>query len=243
MTETWWIKFSDRGIARRESSHLTDYTVAEKLLKKRLAETLTQTYAPSVNVKVDKLIEDVFIDYRNQNRKSLVDVKRRWKLHLMPWFRNRKASDLTTDCINAYIEKRKVESIKDVLADKQEKALKACAATINRELGSLKYAFNLRRTQRRRFDFPRSTENGSDEHVASRDQRQSGNDDFRPLDPEHLRQVQNCAPERPERCGGARWKSANAKHWRNQNSGRVWAELHQKTLEEKIVPPLAPLPN
>jgi hypothetical protein len=78
MTETWWIKFSDRGIARRESSHLTDYTVAEKLLKKRLAETLTQTYAPSVNVKVDKLIEDVFIDYSNQNCKNLVDVKRRW---------------------------------------------------------------------------------------------------------------------------------------------------------------------
>jgi hypothetical protein len=91
----------------------------------------------------------------------------------MPWLRNRKASDLTTDCINAYIEKRKVESIKDVPADKQEKALKACAATINRELALLKYAFNLGRGQRRRSKFPRSTENGHDEHVACRNQRQS----------------------------------------------------------------------
>jgi len=40
---TWWIKFSDRGIARRESSHSADRAVAEKLLKKRLAETLTHT--------------------------------------------------------------------------------------------------------------------------------------------------------------------------------------------------------
>jgi hypothetical protein len=77
-SQTWWIKFSDWGIARRESSHSTDYAVAEKPLKKRLAETLTQTYAPSVNVKIDKLIEDVFIDYSNQNCKNLVDVKRRW---------------------------------------------------------------------------------------------------------------------------------------------------------------------
>jgi integrase len=144
-SSTWWIKFSDRGIARRESSHSTDYADAEKLLKKRLAETLTQTYAPSVNVKIDKLIEDVFIDYRNQGRKSIEDVKRRWRLHLMPWFRNRKASDLTTDCINSYIEKRKAESINDVSPEKQEKALKACAATINRELALLKYAYNLGR--------------------------------------------------------------------------------------------------
>jgi hypothetical protein len=63
----------------------------------------------------------------------------------MPCFRNRRASDLTTDCINAYIEKRKAESIREVPPEKQTKALKACAATINRELALLKYAYNLGR--------------------------------------------------------------------------------------------------
>jgi hypothetical protein len=38
----WWIKFYDRGIARRESSHSTDYKIAEKLLKRRLAEVETK---------------------------------------------------------------------------------------------------------------------------------------------------------------------------------------------------------
>jgi integrase len=141
----WWIGFSDRGIPRRESSGSTDKAVAEKKLKKQLAEVLTQTYAPSVNVKIDQLIEDVFADYRNKSRKSIDCVTRRWRLHLKPWFRNRRASDLTTDCINAYIERRKVESIEDVPKEKQEKVLKGCAATINRELALLKYAYNLGR--------------------------------------------------------------------------------------------------
>jgi hypothetical protein len=39
----WWIKFHDRGVPRRENSHSTDRRVAEKLLKKRLAEVETQT--------------------------------------------------------------------------------------------------------------------------------------------------------------------------------------------------------
>jgi integrase len=144
-SSTYWIKFTDRGMPRRENSHSTDPGVAEQLLKKRLAEMLTQTYVPSVNIKIDELIEDVFADYRNKGRKSIDCVMRRWRLHLMPWFRNRRASDLTTDCINAYIEKRKTDSIEDVAPEKQEKALKGCAATINRELALLKYAYNLGR--------------------------------------------------------------------------------------------------
>src|SRR5215470_9387727 len=39
----WWIKFYDRGIPRRESSHSTNYNVAEKLLKRRLAEKRVET--------------------------------------------------------------------------------------------------------------------------------------------------------------------------------------------------------
>src|ERR1700694_1319946 len=54
----WWVKFSDPGRATRESSHSTDYTVAEKLLKRRLAEVLTDTFVPRQNIKVDALIQD-----------------------------------------------------------------------------------------------------------------------------------------------------------------------------------------
>jgi len=48
-----WIKFYDRGIPCRESSHSTDYAVAEKLLKRRLAEVLTDTFTPRQNIRID----------------------------------------------------------------------------------------------------------------------------------------------------------------------------------------------
>jgi hypothetical protein len=47
-----------RGLARRESSHSTDRKVAEKLLKRRLAEVETKTYIARTSVKVDELIAD-----------------------------------------------------------------------------------------------------------------------------------------------------------------------------------------
>jgi integrase len=128
-SSTWWIKFSDRGIARRESSHSTDRVVAEKLLKKRLAECLTQTYTPSVNVKIDKLIEDLLAEYRIHSSKTIDDSERRWELHLKPFFTHRKASDLTTDCIRRYVAQRQAKG--------------AANGTINRELALLKRAFHL----------------------------------------------------------------------------------------------------
>ncbi len=98
-------------------------------MKKRLAETLTQTYTPAVNVKIDKLVEDLFSEYRIHSAKSIDDSERRWKLHLMPFFTHRKASDLTTDCIRRYIAQRQVEG--------------AANGTVNRELALLKRAFHL----------------------------------------------------------------------------------------------------
>ena len=49
------VKFYDRGIPRRESSHSTDRKVVEKL-KKRLAEVETKTYIPRENIRVDELV-------------------------------------------------------------------------------------------------------------------------------------------------------------------------------------------
>ena len=127
----WWIKFYDRGIPRRESSHSTDRKVAEKLLKTRLAETETKTYVPRENVRIDELIADVISDYRVNSQKSTTHIQRNWKLHLMPFFTRLRAGDLTTDRIRSYIDARLAES--------------AQPASINRELSLLKRAFNLAR--------------------------------------------------------------------------------------------------
>jgi integrase len=125
----WWVKFYVRGIARRESSHSTDHKVAEKLLKRRLAEVETKTYIARTNVKVDELISDLFAEYRQQGRKSIKTAEWRWKKHLEPFFRKLPADDLNTDLVQRYCAKREAE--------------KASGASINRELAFLKRAFHL----------------------------------------------------------------------------------------------------
>ena len=129
-SSVWWIKFYSNGIAR-ESSHSPDCKVAEKLLKRRLAETLTKTYVPRENIRIDELVTDLVSDYRVNGQKSIANVERRWKLHLKPFFTRVRAGDLTTDRIRQYIDSRLAES--------------AEGATINRELSLLKRAFNLAR--------------------------------------------------------------------------------------------------
>ena len=78
-TAVWTIKFYFRGVPRCESSHSTDRAVAEKLLKRRLAEVETKIFTPRTNVKVDELIADVLHEYRREGRKTSTDVESRWK--------------------------------------------------------------------------------------------------------------------------------------------------------------------
>jgi integrase len=125
----WWVKFYARGVARRESSHSTDRKVAEKLLKRRLAEVETRTFIPRTNVKIDELVTDLLAEYRQQGRKSITTVEWRWKKHLEPFFRKLPADDLNTDLAQRYCAKREAEE--------------ASGASINRELAILKRAFHL----------------------------------------------------------------------------------------------------
>lgn len=125
----WWVAYSDRGVKHRESSGSTDYKVAEKLLKRRLAEIETKVFIPRANVRIDELIEDVKSDYKEKRRKSLDSVEQRWRLHLKPFFTKRKAADVTSDMIRRYIALRTDQS--------------AEPSTINRELSVLKHAYHL----------------------------------------------------------------------------------------------------
>lgn len=128
---TWWIKFSDRGIPRRENSQSTDRRVAEKLLLRRLAEVATVTYIPRENIRVDELINDLLEEHKVNGRKSTSDAEARWRLHLLPFLTRRRATDVTTDLVRRYIGLRQQEGAEN--------------ATINRELSLLKRAFNLAR--------------------------------------------------------------------------------------------------
>ncbi|MGA7558277.1 MAG: tyrosine-type recombinase/integrase [Terriglobales bacterium] len=138
-SSVWWIKFYSRGRAHRESSHSPDRKVAEKLLKRRLAEVETKTYIARTNVKISDerdgkpvggtLISDLFAEYRQQGRKSLATAEWRWEKHLKPFFNRLPADDLNTDLVQRYCAKREEE--------------KASGPSINRELALLKRAFHL----------------------------------------------------------------------------------------------------
>jgi integrase len=124
-----WIKFCSRGRVFRESSHSTDRKVAERLLERRLAEVRTDTFILRGNIRVDELIADVFAEYQENERKSIVHIRTYWRLHLAPFFTRMKAVDVGTDQIRRYCNSRRVQG--------------ASNATLNRELSLLRHAFNL----------------------------------------------------------------------------------------------------
>ena len=128
-SDTLWISYSDRGKRYRENTRSSDAVVAQRLLKRRLAELETETYIPKASVRIDELVSDLMAEYREKQQKSLDSVEQRWRLHLQPFFGKRRASDIGTDMVRRYIAQRQVEG--------------ASPATCNRECAILKASFNL----------------------------------------------------------------------------------------------------
>ncbi len=125
----WQIKFHDHGIPRRESTGTEDLKMAERYLRRRLAEVETKTYTPPERVLVDDLVALVWADYLEQGSKSLDHTKKRWENHLRSFFERRQADEVTTELVRRYTQQRANQGAKP--------------ATINRELSILKRAFKL----------------------------------------------------------------------------------------------------
>ena len=130
-SDVWWIKYSRNGKPYRESTKTTDKRKADKLLKVRLAEITSGTFAgPQVErVRIEDLADDFLRDYRINGKKSLDDVEARWRLHLKPFFGFLRAVEVTSDLLARYVDGRQGEGAKN--------------ATINRELAALKRMFHL----------------------------------------------------------------------------------------------------
>ncbi len=130
----WWIKYSRNGKIFCESTRTTSEFKAGKILARRLGEIANGTFlSPAIErIRVEELMDDLLREYRINKRKSIDDAETRWELHLKPAFAHIRASDLCrSDAIERYIESRQKEG--------------AANATINREMGLLKRAFNLAR--------------------------------------------------------------------------------------------------
>ena len=125
-----WIQYYRNGKVYRESSHTTDRRKAQKLLLKKLGEIANHNFIEprAARTLIGELAQDLFQDYRVNEKKSLASVEARWK-HLAKRFSHVRAANLDKSELMRYVEDRQREG--------------ASNATINRELAALKRMFSL----------------------------------------------------------------------------------------------------
>lgn len=126
----WWIKYYRGGVPVRESTGTANKITAGDTLKDKIAPTLQALAGPRIGrMRIAELADGLLRDYRVNARKSLASTELRWTVHLEPVFGRMRACDLSTECLNRYVDQRKAEGAEN--------------GTVNRELAALKRAFYL----------------------------------------------------------------------------------------------------
>ena len=127
----WMIQYYRDGRRIVESARTPDKTEAKKLLRQREADIdRGLPLGPKVGrIRFEEAAEDVLNDYRVNRRRSLDELERRIRLHLMPVFAGRRMVVITMLEIRVF-----------TLARQQAGASNG---EINRELTALKRMFSL----------------------------------------------------------------------------------------------------
>jgi integrase len=126
----YWIRYSVNGESHHESSRSSKEADAKRLLKRRLGESADGRFiGPKFErILLCELCEDFLTDYRINGKRSL-DKAQRSVRHLLGFFKEIKAQQVSTDRVNAFIAHRQAQGVSN--------------AEINRELAALKRTFNL----------------------------------------------------------------------------------------------------
>jgi len=130
-SSVWSIQYYRNGKKFRESSNSTRRKDAERLLRERegcIARGLPVN-PKADKLKIDVLFEDVINDYICNENRSLPDVQRRLKLHILPYFSGSVAAAITPAHIKQYIVLRREGGARN--------------STINRELAIIRRAYSL----------------------------------------------------------------------------------------------------
>ena len=129
--KTFWVSYYVNGEQMRESAKTTDRAEARRFLQARQGQIAEGRFtgAAADRVTFDDLAAGVVADYQANGKKTLIDVKIRLSKHLQPFFAGRKAHEITTADVHAFIAHRQEEG--------------AMNGTINRELAAFKRAYNL----------------------------------------------------------------------------------------------------
>src|SRR5688572_17496520 len=94
----WWIRYYRNGKCYPESSRSTQHAVAKNLLKVREGDGAKGLPVTPLMARFtfDEAARDLEREYAVNGRKSLDSVKRRIKLHLLPYFGGRRMAGITT---------------------------------------------------------------------------------------------------------------------------------------------------
>jgi integrase len=153
---TWWIRYNRDGRSYFESSESEKKTEAQSLLRKRegAIENGFAVTSKIGKVRFEDAAKDLETEYKVNGRKSLPDLTRRLDKHLLPFFRGKRLSHVTTAVVRDYIAKRQADTIvvrsartithEDGGSETFPEVTKNVSnAEINRELSALKRLFTL----------------------------------------------------------------------------------------------------
>jgi integrase len=143
----WWVQYYVRGRQVRESSKSRTRTVADRLLKRRLAEVEANLVAPpdARRLRYEQLRNSLLADYRTNHRKSMFRKTDGTEQicglkHLDAFFKEYRAVDITTDLVREFITKRHSDG--------------ALNSTVNRSLALLRRMFFLAKKDNKLRDIP-----------------------------------------------------------------------------------------
>jgi hypothetical protein len=131
----WWYQIWVNGKRERGTTGCRSKREAEAFVRRKLAEySVGLSFPESQKVMVRELVEDVLLRNKNNGNKTVADDESRWKNHLESYFGHLRATQVSSDLIDRYVNKRKSEQTRSKTAPEN--------GTINRELALLKSAFN-----------------------------------------------------------------------------------------------------
>ncbi len=129
---TWWMSFSYQGKQVRRSTGTSDRKLAEAILAKISVNIIEGRYFDRLEEQertfremMDKYLKEVSV---KKSHRSLLRDKS-CLLRLLPWFGDKTLAEVTPKLISAYKVKRREDGV--------------APATINKELGLVKAAFNV----------------------------------------------------------------------------------------------------
>jgi len=104
----FWIKYYRDGRPFFESSQSTKRGDATRLLKDREGDIVKGVpISPRIGrVKFKELAEDVLNDYRINEKKTYDQAEGRFRIHILPYFGDSKASSISTSSSQKYITRR-----------------------------------------------------------------------------------------------------------------------------------------